>query len=718
MKKLFGKKDQLTLPKYKKEKTAGKKPGKTGRFKSKFSELRNIKFRNSILSKLFLYYLALMIAVLLVSGIVNSIVNINQSKSQFISTTKQLLKVKKENIDEMSTSVAKTAIQLMVNPKITDILSSDTKDDFAKYQNQKDLSGQLDAIVYGNPILHSIFIANAGGMSAGSSSLSYTSDNVGKLTSSDMYKTAMKGDTSGIWYNYLNGSLSYMTTDKFVSYVKELKSMYGINLGMVMINVSQSAMNKLVQDIQIGKKGYLFILDKDGGMLANPDDKLQGTTVDKNGSMKDVFAKTDGTFSYTDSKTGTKMFGVFNTSEVNGWKYIAVVPSSELSSSGYTVILYTIIISLICLILTVIMSYIISMGIVKPLRKILEAIKLVGEGNLTAKVNYHSKDEFGELSGSFNHMTEKLRLLIGDVKSTVQNTNEAAKTITHEADSLAESSVNITRSMEEIVNGTSTQVVEAKDSADRMNAFSEEISEILASSHEVDSAAKVAESNASEGMNSVRELKKSSEESVKTLAKVTEVILGLADNTKKISEILGGISRISEQTNMLSLNAAIEAARAGEAGRGFAVVAEEVRKLAEDSKKSAMSIESIIGTFTAKTQESVEMSKIITNTLEGQVNQVDRTMDAFVSIKDSVDTVGNKIQLFSGKLNHLDSSKEDIIQTINKIAEISENSAASVEHAGESIEHQAASSEEMNSLAAELYETSKRLKQLTDSFSL
>lgn len=691
---------------------------KTTKFSRRISELKNIRFKKSILGKLFTYYLILMITVLIISGVINSIVNINQSKSQFIASTKQFLKVKKENIDSITDGIEKSSIQLMVNRKISDDLTNNSKDQFTKFQAAKDVSSQLDGIVYGNKYLHSIFIAQPGGISAGSSSFSSLADGITKLKDTDIYKTAMDGNILGKWYNFLNGEISYLTGDKFISFVRQLRDMNSVSLGMLMINLSPDAVNNLVKDTQIGKKGYMFILDENGGILANPDDSLQGTKLGKLGSMKPVFDKTEGTFNYKDAKTGVNMFGVFNTSDVNGWKYVAVVPSSELTSSANKVILYTVIISLICLILTIIVSYIISIGIVNPLRKILEAIKSLGEGNLTIKVNHNSKDEFGELSKSFNNMADKLKNLIGDVKGTVQNTNEAAKTITSESESLTEFSVSITRAMDEVATGSEVQAEKAQDSVMRMGSFSNEISEILNSSSEVNSAAKDAEHTANSGMETVKELKISSEESVKTLGKVTEVIRGLAENTKEISGILNSISRISEQTNLLALNAAIEAARAGEAGKGFAVVAEEVRKLAEDSKNSAISIGNIIGTFTAQTKESVEMSRIITDTLEGQVKQVEGTMEAFNGIKNSIDVVGSKILLFNDKLEHLDMSKEEIINVIKEIADISANSAASIQNAGASVEKQAASTEEMNSLSEELYETSKSLKQLTDSFIL
>ena len=534
----------------------------------------------------------------------------------------------------------------------------------------------MNAIVYSNPNLHSIFISRPGGISAGSQTFLPKTDGIDKLNTGEIYKTALKSGKTGNWYTFFHGELSYLTEDKFISYVGILRDMYNQELGLVMINMSPLAVNSMVKDTTIGKKGYMFILDQNGNMLASPDDKLQGSLIDKNGTMKPVYAKGEGTFSYRDPKTKVNMFGVFNTSAINGWKYVAVVPTSELTSSVKKVILFTMILSLICLLLTIVVSYIISMGIVNPLRKVLEALKAIGDGNLTANVEHKSKNEFGELGKSFNSMVEKLKGLIVDVKESVGNTNEAAGTITAEAKSLTELSISITKAMDEVSSGSESQAEKARQSSDRMHRFSSDISDILNSSSEAKTTVVEAEQDANLGMNSVNQLKLSSEDSVKTLSRVTRVIEGLAENTKEISGILTSISKISEQTNLLALNAAIEAARAGEAGKGFAVVAEEVRKLAEDSKNSAQGIGKIIETFTLRTKETVEMSRLITDTLEGQVKQVDSTQMAFNRIKSSIDIVGCKIESFNNKLIKINSDKEDIVLAINEIAEISANSAS------------------------------------------
>ena len=683
---------------------------------TRLSLLEKFKFKNSILGKLFGYYIVLMILVLSISGVVNSLVSINESKTQFIASTKQILNIKMGSVDSIADTIGKYSAQIVSNKKIMDSLDVVPKDQEGKLTLVKDISEQLDSIMYSNKLLNSIYIINPDGFSVGSASYLPDEKSVTEVKKSAFYKDALLMDGKGIWSTFLNGEISYFSSDKVISNIRLLKNFYAHKLGILMINVSASAFNKLVENTQIGKNGYMYIIDEKGVILANPDVEKQGTDIGAQKEISQILQNKEGNFSYKDSKTGVKMFGVYSTSGTTGWKYVAVVPNKELTQSANKVLIFTIIISLICLVLTMFVSFTISTNIVNPLRKIMKAIKALENGNLTVKVDHTSKDEFGELSQDFNNMEKNLASLIGEVKTSVHNTEETAKSISHESDNLAAISMNIAKVMEEVAAGAEAQASKAQASVNVINSFSLEIGDLIKSSSEVNSATDEAEQTANAGMNSVRILKESSIESMNTISQVTKVINGLADNTKEISGILISISQISEQTNLLALNAAIEAARAGDAGRGFAVVADEVRKLAEDSKKSAQSISNIIGTFNIRTGESVKMAEVITSTLEEQVIQVYKTMGSFSSIKKSIDIVGEKIVNFNDKLDRLDNSKNIIINSIQEISDISSDAAAAIQTVGASLEEQAAGAEEVNSMANELYEASKNLKNLTDNF--
>lgn len=693
---------------------------KKNSFKNLTSRRTSGKFRNSILKKLFTYYIALMIVVLLLSGIVNSLVTKSESKTQFVNSTKQVLNGNKKYVDSIVDTLEKYSSQIISNKKIIDDLKIKPKDSIEAYNISSDIESQLDTIVNNSNFLESIYIINPEGISAGSPTLYGRSEDIAKIKNTPLYNDIMNNKNESTWYTFFNNEISSLSTDKLISNIRLIGSdgSEGKNMGFLMVNFAPQSLNSIVQDIKIGNKGYMYILNEKGLVLAHPDGTKQGVNLSNQPEIKKLLLAKQGTFNYCDEKTGVKMFGVYDTSIKNGWKYIAVLPEAELTNTANKILIYSIIISIICLILTMIVSYIISIGIVNPLKKILTAIKTIGNGDLTVRVNHNSKDEFGELSNDFSNMAGNLNKLISEVKGSVHNTDEAAKTITHTTDNFTEISLNITKVISEVAAGAEVQATRAQDSVKIIDNFSNEIVDLIKYSSEVNTAAGEAELIANSGMSSVKVLKESSEESVEILNKVTKVINDLANNTKEISEILNSITQISEQTNLLALNAAIEAARAGDAGKGFAVVADEVRKLAEDSKQSAQSINSIIGTFNIRTKESVEMANVITSTLEGQVKQVDGTMNSFNSIKKSIDVVGNKIEIFNDKLGHLDNSKNDIIQAIQEIAQISEEAATSIDMVGASVKEQSNSAQEMNSKALELYENSQKLRSLTDSFKI
>lgn len=272
--------------------------------------------------------------------------------------------------------------------------------------------------------------------------------------------------------------------------------------------------------------------------------------------------------------------------------------SSQLNEQySQSIMVYAVILSIMLVIGAAIIVMI--MFIIKPLksanRQLNDIIKNIEEsnGDLTARIEVKSEDEIGELVDGINSFIEKLQLIMKDIKSKSDALQEASANMNGQITAVNDNAGSVSAVMEEMA--ASMQEISA--TAEQLSAGSDNIFHAIV--NVTDQIAEGNEITAQIQKKSVcyREDTEQGRQSTNDMvAQIKEGLNQSIENSKqvaRIQELTEDILSISSQTNMLALNASIEAARAGDAGKGFAVVAEEIRELAEDSRKIANSIQEI-----------------------------------------------------------------------------------------------------------------------------
>ncbi|AFQ43634.1 methyl-accepting chemotaxis protein [Desulfosporosinus meridiei] len=368
--------------------------------------------------------------------------------------------------------------------------------------------------------------------------------------------------------------------------------------------------------------------------------------------------------------------------------------------------------------LAVLIGILITRMIVQPLKTISESVEKVAQGNLNVELNISTEDEVGILARSFDIMTANLRGLVTQISESAEQLTAASQEIVATMDQNTQVSNQISQAITEVANGSEQQVKALSDTSGTIEELSASIEEVASSGNIVANTANKTVQIAQAGNQTISH----AVEQMSIVGSSTELVQNAIQKLElgfdNITEFIDIIANISSQTNLLALNAAIEAARAGENGRGFAVVAEEVRKLAELSRDSAVNIVSTVKENKENIKDaSLAMESAVRSVADG-VEVVNTAGKAFGNIVGLINDVSEQVNQIAAVVQQMASGSQYIVSSVLSIDELNKETSNQTLSVSAAIQEQTAAMDQITDSSKSLANLAEELRYAVEKFSI
>ncbi|CAH2214663.1 methyl-accepting chemotaxis protein [Tepidibacter aestuarii] len=476
--------------------------------------------------------------------------------------------------------------------------------------------------------------------------------------------------------------------------------------GVLAVDIQLDSIGELTNSIDLGEGTGIIIGDHEGKIAFYKDESKIGTDLKQTPWGMQIYEKKKGSIEYKskDDKEiirGEKYITFYNNDTI-GWQIINVFDKQIMESGTHSIYKISLIVGILTTIVSIIISIFISFGITKPINEIVNTMDEVGRGNFTIKNKLKTNTEIKLISKGLNKMIEKIKNLVINVEDISKSTQSISSDLVDISSTTSMSINEVAQAIDEIARGATSQASETDGSLSKMKELGDFIDQASNMAEDMSVNSDKVKNFNEIGIQTIALLKDKNIDTLNIVKSIENQFKEQLSKSTKINNISETITQIAEQTNLLALNATIEAARAGEHGRGFAVVADEVRKLSEATTQQVKEIAEIVNNIQIETNETSKIMNDASYIIDGQNEVVEKTEKLFKDIDDITCTMIEKTIDIKDMLENINISKVEFVDSMEKIAYVTEETAASTQQVSAYAEQQVIDIEKLNNLAKNL----------------
>lgn len=614
------------------------------------------------LRTIFIAFVGLALALL---TLVSTLININQfSGLYYVQTEQEFLPNSVGRISEQVRSELMYPITLSENLASNSLLHNWMK------QGETSAANHADVLAY----------FKQQQQDAGAATLFWVSDySKTYYTEGGVFKTISASEPRDSWFfSFLNGNATRELaidaderSGKLTLFVNAAVTVDGKRAAVAGLGYDVSAIASLVSGYKLGQNGFLFLVDGNGMVVVHRDLTLARQNIQQLPQYQAVAQQIKQhsigfSLQQTELKNEQVYIGVQDIRDT-GLKLVAVLPSAEISNDINQVISFSVIASIVLAAVFIALTVLFANSLSNSIRQVGDnLLQMSGDGgDLTKRLDDSHDNELGHLAKGFNAIIAKIRELVAEI----QHTETAIKAGIEQLAQLA----NDTFSSTELQRAQTDQVATA------ITQMGQTIAEVSGIAHRTASDTEAAVHDTHSTNDSMALTASTMQQLNGVMGEIESTIADFANQAAAINSVVEVINAISEQTNLLALNAAIEAARAGEQGRGFAVVADEVRNLAKRTQESTLEIRDQITQLQQTAQQSTNAIQQGTASSQQVAERTGQSAAALLNIK-------QKFEAISAGNHQVAAATEEqgtVVEHINQSAHLISDSAASIHHNAE-----------------------------------